>query len=165
MLLLFCASVVALAQPNEKYHYNQVYDYSSEELVPYRYNSDELTRLAKSYIGVPYAAEGKDPAGFDCSGFTFYIYKQFGVYLPYFSSQQGEIGSTVMMDEAAPGDLIFFTGYDQYSSTVGHVGIVVSKKGEKLAWVHATNSKGVRIDNLTNVYYKARFLGIRRIAE
>lgn len=163
---LLLALAPGQAQTNEKYHYNQVYDYSAEDLVPYRFNADELTALAKSYVGSMYAANGKDPAsGFDCSGFTFYIYKQFGIYLPYFSSQQGEVGQVVMMADAQPGDLIFFTGYDQYTSVVGHVGIVISKNGEKLTWVHATTSKGVRVDNLSNGYYKSRFLSIRRVAE
>lgn len=165
LIIFLYAMVSAMAQTDEKYRYNQVYDYNGMDIVPYNYNAEELTKLAKSFVGVSYVAEGKDPAGFDCSGYTFYIYKQFGIYLPYFSSQQGEIGDLVMLEEAKPGDLIFFTGFDQYSSTVGHVGIIISRKGESLSWIHATTSKGVRIDNMTNTYYKTRFLKIRRVAE
>ncbi|MDJ1479160.1 C40 family peptidase [Cytophagaceae bacterium YF14B1] len=162
--ILFFTLMSGIAQNSDKYHYNQVYDYTSSDIIPYNYNADELTKLAKSFVGVPYVAEGKEPSGFDCSGFTFYVYKQFGIYLPYFSSEQGTIGNQVYMDEAQPGDLIFFTGSDPYTSTVGHVGIIVSQKGEKLTWVHATTSKGVRTDTMANTYYKARFLTIRRVA-
>lgn len=147
---------------DEKYRYNTVYDYS--DAVPYRFNATELTRLAKSLVGTPYLSEGKEPSGFDCSGFTFYVFKQYGVYLPYFSSQQGEIGETISLTDAQPGDLILFKGYDLYGA-IGHVGIVVSQKGEKLSWMHASSSKGVCLDNMANRYYQSRFVNIRRVAQ
>jgi peptidoglycan DL-endopeptidase CwlO len=70
--------------------------------------------IAARYVGVPYVSGGSTPSGFDCSGFTSYVYAQLGINLPRASSAQRYAGTVVSRSEAKPGDLIW---------TPGHVGI------------------------------------------
>jgi len=84
---------------------------------PYpNFSLDQVVAVAKQYIGVPYVYGGASPAGFDCSGFTQYVYAQFGVALPHSSSRQGSGGTAIAASAALPGDLVILDGG-------GHVGI------------------------------------------
>lgn len=84
---------------------------------PYpNFSLDQVVAVAKQYIGVPYVYGGASPAGFDCSGFTEYVYAQFGVALPHSSSRQGSGGTAIAASAALPGDLVVMDGG-------GHVGI------------------------------------------
>ncbi|RPF20875.1 C40 family peptidase [Myceligenerans xiligouense] len=71
----------------------------------------EVLSIAKQYIGVPYLWGGSTPAGFDCSGFTSYVYAQVGIDLPRTSSEQRYAGTVVSAAEARPGDLIWSPGH------------------------------------------------------
>jgi cell wall-associated NlpC family hydrolase len=84
---------------------------------PYpNFSLDQVVAVAKQYVGVPYVYGGASPAGFDCSGFTQYVYAQFGVALPHSSSRQGSGGTAIAASAALPGDLVVMDGG-------GHVGI------------------------------------------
>lgn len=80
-----------------------------EEAVPAAAN--DIVSIARQYIGVPYVWAGSTPAGFDCSGFTAYVYAQIGVTLPHSSSAQRYAGTEVSAAEAQPGDLIWSPGH------------------------------------------------------
>lgn len=73
-----------------------------------------VIEIASRYVGVPYVYGGTTPDGFDCSGFTSYVYAQLGITLPRASADQRYAGTVVPRDQAQPGDLIW---------TPGHVGI------------------------------------------
>ena len=78
---------------------------------PYpNFSLDQVVAVAKQYIGVPYVYGGASPAGFDCSGFTQYVYAQFGVALPHSSSRQGSGGTAIAASAALPGDLVILDG-------------------------------------------------------
>jgi len=122
-----------------------------------RFDGYALVGTALSFRGVPYRNGGSDPQGFDCSGFTQYVFAQYGVALPREVREQFEKGRAVMPDEVAPGDLIFF-------STVApgptHVGIAIG--GD--AFVHAPSSTGVvRVERLGSSYWAPRYVGARRL--
>jgi cell wall-associated NlpC family hydrolase len=109
--------------------------------------------------GVPYREGGSGPEGFDCSGFTQYVYAQYGVALPREVRDQFEQGVSVGVGEVAPGDLLFF-------STVApgptHVAIAIG--GDQ--FVHAPSSTGVvRVERLSARYWSSRYLGAVRITQ
>ena len=74
-------------------------------------NGNAILEVAGRYVGVPYKWGGNTPAGFDCSGFTSYVYRQVGISLPRSSSAQGKIGTRVSRADAKPGDLIWTPGH------------------------------------------------------
>ena len=80
-----------------------------EKAVPAAAN--DIVSIARQYIGVPYVWAGSTPAGFDCSGFTSYVYAQVGIDLPRTSSEQRYAGTVVSQAEAQPGDLIWSPGH------------------------------------------------------
>lgn len=67
--------------------------------------------IASRYVGVPYVYGGSTPNGFDCSGFTSYVYAQAGISLPRSSGEQGRVGTVISRDQAQPGDLIYSPGH------------------------------------------------------
>lgn len=118
--------------------------------------STTLTSVVDSVYGTPYRTGGISTSGFDCSGFTKYVYQKMGVNLPRVSTDQFKQGSAVSKSELKPGDLVFF---NTTGKGVSHVGIYLGD-GE---FAHSSSSKGVRIDSLNNSYYKARYVGAKRV--
>ena len=105
---------------------------------------------------------GKTPeSGFDCSGFTRYVFKQFGFSLGAVAYEQASVGRTVERSELLPGDLLLFQ--NEGKTRIGHTGIYIG--GDQ--FIHAANpDRGVVIDNLsTNSYYNTRYVSARRLVE
>lgn len=124
----------------------------------------DLLKEAKTHLGKRYRSGSKGPSAFDCSGFSSYVYRQFGYTLSASSSAQYYDGVEVKKNDLRPGDLVFFKGRGR-NGGVGHVGIVVTADNENgtFKFIHASTSKGIRIDNNNEPYYAARFVGARRI--
>ncbi|MDE6832343.1 MAG: C40 family peptidase, partial [Muribaculaceae bacterium] len=125
---------------------------------------EDILAEAGNYLGIRYRRGGKTPAGFDCSGFTGYIFKQFGYRLGASSSDQyARDGVAVPNDDIRPGDLVFFKGRSK--GTVGHVGIAVDRDPATgvVTFIHSATSSGIRYDRTSAPYYKQRFLGARRV--
>src|ERR1700730_7315332 len=108
--------------------------------------NDDVVSYAETEIGVPYQWGGTTPSGFDCSGFTSYVYKHFNIQLQRTAASQYGEGQAVSRSELIPGDLVFFT---TYTSGPSHVGIYVGDNN-----FVAASSSGVKIDSLNNSYYK-----------
>jgi cell wall-associated NlpC family hydrolase len=116
-----------------------------------------LVGTALSLRGSPYRNGGADPSGFDCSGFTQYVFHQYGISLPRDVREQYRLGKTVKPEELTAGDLIFFTTTDP---GVSHVAIAVG--GDE--FVHAPSSSGVvRVEHLSSTYWAPRYVGARRV--
>jgi hypothetical protein len=114
---------------------------------------------AMSRLGTRYRWGGTTPAGFDCSGFTGYVYSRNGKSLPRTASEQSKQGQKVSRDGLKEGDLVFFK--TTRSDRVSHVGIYVGEG----KFVHASSGGGrVRVNNLSDDYYSKRFAGARRVA-
>ena len=121
---------------------------------------EEVVNYAKNYLGTDYVVGGKTPeSGFDCSGFTRYVFSNFGYNLGTTAANQNNIGVDVSKEDLQEGDLILF--YDEGKNKIGHTGIYISN-GE---FIHAANpQRGVVTDNLnTNTYYNERFIVAKRI--
>ena len=132
---------------------------ASRELV------DELLDYAKTFIGVPYRLGASGPDQFDCSGFTSYVFREFGYYLPHSSVMQAEQSSTVeSFSELRKGDLVFFGARGSIRS-IGHVGIVVDVDLERgmFRFIHASTSNGVEIQRSTSPYFMMRYMGAGRV--
>ncbi len=83
----------------------------AEVNVPASAHGSTIISIASRYVGVPYVYGGTTPDGFDCSGFTSYVYAQVGISLPRTSSAQGSVGTKVPRSQAQPGDLIWTPGH------------------------------------------------------
>lgn len=117
-----------------------------------------VVREAKAQIGRPYRSGGRDPrTGFDCSGLTYYVFKQHGSVLPRSARAQFKVGVEVPRGSLKPGDLVFF---DTGGPKPAHVGIYVGRG----RFVHAPSTGGrVREDELINNYWRRTWMGARRI--
>lgn len=114
---------------------------------------DRAVQLALRQRGVPYAWAGTTPAGFDCSGFTRFVYAQLGIRLPHSSYAQWDLGRHVPRSQLRPGDLVFFAG-------LGHVGIYIG--GGR--FIHSPESgEVVSIAPLGSGWYAASYDGAVRL--
>ena len=105
--------------------------------------ADALIDEAYQHLGTPYVYGGTTPAGFDCSGFTGYVFRNaLGMELPRSAAAQSGLGEDVSWDEAQRGDLIFWGG----RGGVYHTGIYLGD-GD---YIHASASKGIRIQSVSS---------------
>lgn len=124
-----------------------------------------VVSTAMQYLGTRYVYGGASPSGFDCSGFTMYIYKQFGVSLPHTATGQWQSGKGARLysiGELAAGDLVFFNDPSRNAGKAcSHAGIYIGN-GQ---FVHSSSSRsnGVIVSDLTSGYYNQYFVGGMRI--
>ena len=126
---------------------------------------DELLDYARTFIGVPYRLGASGPDLFDCSGFTSYVYREFGYNLPHKSVMQFKESRPVeSFSEIRKGDLVFFGARGNIRS-IGHVGIVVDVDLDRgmFRFIHASTSNGVEIQRSTSPYFMMRYMGAGRI--
>lgn len=124
----------------------------------------KIVDKARDYIGCRYGAGQMGPKRFDCSGFTSYIYLQFGITLGRSSRDQFLDGDAITDTRGLmPGDLVFFSG-TRASDRIGHVGIVTEADPETgcFRFIHAAMT-GIQIDRSDADFYQKRYIGARRI--
>ncbi|MBE6994704.1 MAG: hypothetical protein E7423_08710 [Ruminococcaceae bacterium] len=114
----------------------------------------QIVDYAASFLGCPYVYGGTSPKGFDCSGFTRYVYAHFNISLPHSSASQYKSSVTkIKRSELKLGDLVFFSSG---GSGVGHVGIYVGGGN----FIHAPRpGKSVTYDSLDSNYYSSHYIG------
>ncbi len=124
---------------------------------------EEIVEYAKTFLGYDYVYGGSSPkTGFDCSGFTSYVYKKFGYTLSRASTAQAKNGVEVSKSELQPGDLLIFK--NQALTRIGHVGIYIGNN----KMIHASEpGVGVTITDLDarGYNYNKRFVTARRIVK
>ena len=123
-----------------------------------RDNVPNVIRTARQYIGVPYKFGGDTPKAFDCSGYLQYVFARHGMKLPRTADLQFKLGRSVPSSRLEAGDLVFFSTYEPGAS---HCGIYLGN-GE---FIHASSSKGVRVDKLNDDYWKAKYYGGKHIVK
>ena len=132
--------------------------------------AEEIVAYAKKFLGVPYVYGGASPSGFDCSGFTMYVYDHFGISMRHGAQAQAKLGEVVNADKSSKssllnnlevGDLVFFLDYETMDE-IGHCGIYIGN-GE---FIHASSGSGycVKINSLLpGEYYNTRYCAARRV--
>jgi murein DD-endopeptidase len=120
---------------------------------------EEVAAVAKLYEGKAYQYGGTTPNGFDASGFTQYAYKKAATKLtiPRTSADQYKIGKTVSLKNLKQGDLVFYAT----SSVKGKASFVAIYLGGG-KFIGAT-SKGVKTVNMSDKYWKDRYVGAKHI--
>lgn len=116
---------------------------------------ERIATLAEEMLGVPYRWGGSTRSGFDCSGLVFFTHRRAGRAVPRTSREQYRAARRVELDDARPGDLLFFR-----SRNLSHVGIYVGDG----RFVHAPSSgKRVSVARVSRPYYRERLLGVGRL--
>jgi murein DD-endopeptidase len=117
---------------------------------------ERVALTARRMVGTPYHYGGNDPRGFDCSGLVFYAYREAGVLVARTSREQLRASQPLNVDQALPGDLVFF----RPSKRAWHVGIYLG--GQR--FIHAPSTgKAVVIERLDDEYYLRHRIQIRRL--
>lgn len=124
----------------------------------------DIAEYAQKFVGVHYKYAGQSPSsGFDCSGFTSYVMKGFGITLSPASAEQSTTGRAVSLDRVLPGDLVFF---GDSASKIQHVALVVKRNQSGITCVHSTTSRGVIVENVsTSTYWKPKILFARDVVK
>lgn len=124
---------------------------------------EDVLTYAKAFLGTPYRYGGSSSSGFDCSGFTMFVMKHFGISLPHSATSQLAYGIAVSREELQPGDLVFFRDTNISTKAASHVGIYLGDS----QFIHASssNSNGryVKIDSLNAAYHSRVFTVGRRL--
>ena len=134
-------------------------DWELDPVEPQRYLGEEVAEFALNYVGCRYVRGGQGPRKFDCSGFVYYVYKNFGYSLkPGARNQWSLLDQRVKKSDLLPGDLLFYSNNGR-SSGIFHVGIYIGD-GQ---FVHAANSrKGLIVSDMSEAWYSNRYLGAKR---
>lgn len=132
--------------------------------------ASEIVSYAKKFLGVPYVYGGASPSGFDCSGFTMYVYNHFGISMRHGAQAQAKLGEKVTANKSSKssllnnlevGDLVFFLDYETMDE-IGHCGIYIGDGN----FIHASSGSGycVKINSLLpGEYYNTRYCAARRV--
>lgn len=152
---------------NENGEYYVNCDKDSEETKQLPYYSmqtalelrDNLLTAAKEYIGVPYVSGGTSRWGFDCSGYTQYVFDQVGLTIERTVWTQMNVGIIVAKEDLQCGDLVIFSYTGENGGFASHIGIYVGNDQV----IHASSSRGVTISDLNSPYYVTHYQCARRI--
>lgn len=119
----------------------------------------EVVEFAGTYLGTTYRYAGINPAiGFDCSGFTCFVFKHFNINLPRSSREYEFLGAAKKPEDFKVGDILIFYGFLDRNH-IGHVGIIYEANGMKSRFIHSSSGKanGVTISQLDSEQYTRRF--------
>lgn len=129
---------------------------------------DSITSYAQEHLGITYKYGGATTAGFDCSGFVYYVFNKFGIKVSRASSGYENEGEIVDLTNTQAGDIMLFTGTDASKRRVGHVGIVLKNVDGTVDFIHSSSSKnhyGVTISRYNASGYEKRFLRVINVIE
>lgn len=159
-LLWISSCFVSYASAEKDKSSSPAFESVTEDVSP-----NAIVAFAKQLLGVPYKFGGSSPRnGFDCSGFVNYVFRSFDFTVPRTSAAFGKEGKAIPLNSARAGDLILFRGTNPKVKSIGHIGIVISKKGEPLRFIHASSgSMRCVTETPLNDRYQKRFIKIVRL--
>ena len=120
---------------------------------------DSIENFGMGFLGVPYVYGGTSSAGFDCSGFVYFVYREFEIKVPRTTAQFADFGKEVAIDSVKKGDLLLFLSPTR--NAIGHIGIVTVPKGMESEFIHASSyskEMKVMISSLKQPNYTRRFV-------
>ena len=173
LFLFSCAPVSRVQKDHTKNHASRSSTYKKKtphhkntptKKYPYASKSsstrNNIVHVAYSLKGTPYVYGGKNTKGFDCSGFTSYIFQSNNIQVSGNSNTQAKLGKKVSLSQAQKGDLIFFGNHNKIS----HVGIIAENSPTELTIIHCTSSRGVVKENIKgSAYWTPKILYARDI--
>lgn len=128
-------------------------------------SGDQIISTGAKHLGVKYKFGGHTPSGFDCQGFTRFVFNKNGINLPSGARNQSKVGNYVSRDKLQVGDLVFFstTATTKYSSSsikrIGHVGIYAGN-GKVL---HTYGAGGVKYSDINSKWWSSHYVTARRV--
>ena len=126
---------------------------------------DKLVDFAETLQGIKYVyGSTNKEKGFDCSGFVWYVFNHFNIKVPRTAAEYTNAGKKIKPKKSRRGDIILFTGSDQTSGVVGHMGIITKSSKKAFQFIHAASggNKGVTVSSMSEYYYR-RFVKIVRV--
>ena len=119
---------------------------------------DNIVNFGMELLGTPYVEASSSKAGFDCSGFVFFVFKHFKIQVPRSSSQFKNFGKEIPIENVKKGDILLFLSPTR--NVIGHIGIVTNPNGKNSDFIHASSSREMKviITSLKKEGYKRRFV-------
>ena len=156
MLKIVAATIVALTTL-AGVQFGSVTSASASTLDSTEARGNTIVSIAYKYVGYRYRYGGSSPKGFDCSGFTSYVYRSAGISIGRSAAAQYNSGKHISRANLQPGDLVFFA--NTYKRGISHAGIYVGNG----KFINAANeSTGVIVSNLNSGYWAAHYYGASR---
>jgi cell wall-associated NlpC family hydrolase len=149
-------AAVTAFQQNAKLQADGIYGPLTQQALTHALKTPKILSTAQNYLGTPYLWGGSTPSGFDCSGFTQYVFAKNEINLPRISRDQYNVGTPVAFNDLQPGDLVFFSFISD--GQVSHVGIYLGDN----QFISATTSKGVIISSFSP-YWNNAYVGAKRV--
>ena len=124
---------------------------------------DSVINYGKLFLNKPYRYGSSGADSFDCSGYTSFVYRNFGYNLEHSSAGQAAQFDAIKRNNLKTGDLVYFAG-SRKSKRIGHVGIVVDSSADgKFSFIHAASDRGITISSSEEPYYSSRFIKANRV--
>jgi cell wall-associated NlpC family hydrolase len=119
---------------------------------------DNIVNFGMDLLGTPYVEASSSEAGFDCSGFVYYVFKHHKIQVPRSSSQFKNFGKEISIENVKKGDILLFLSPSR--KVIGHIGIVTNPKGKQSDFIHASSGREMKviITSLKNEGYTRRFV-------
>jgi len=119
---------------------------------------DSIQSFGMELLGTPYVYGACSREAFDCSGFVYFVYQNFGIEVPRSSSQFENFGKEVSIENVKKGDVLVFLSPTR--NAIGHIGIVTNANGMESEFIHASSSKEMKviISSLKQEGYSRRFV-------